>query len=243
MHSVIEFSSQQSHPGFDPNNCLLHDELASRFVATEYPRGKQLCSECEPAKGIFSICTGETKEYITSPGGKTAIVRILHPGDVVGLEAVLGDSTYETTVEAIEPTTAHFIPTREILSLMRSDENFRLAVARQLSNRCRCAYHEIRQFGLAVPARVARFLLDLTGRTELKPIKVTNLSVNLTREEIAQSIGSSRETVSRIVTFLQRKRWILINGKQWRIQNRQRLAAMAREQGGFATDKLSLYAA
>lgn len=192
-----------------------------------------MCFEGEPAAGIFGICSGQVKEYLTSALGKAAIIRIAGPGDVIGLEAVMGDSVYQATVEAIEPTTAYFITIRDLLSSMRSNEGFRLAITRQLSDRCRRAYKEIRQFGSAVPARVARFLLEQQETTQ-KRRSANRVRISLTREEIAQSIGSSRETVSRIVTFLQRRQWIQVNGKEWRIQNKRQLAAMATEQEAIA---------
>lgn len=245
MSLVIEFPSQISNfdPDFDLNTCLTGNELGSRLVPTEYSRGAQLCREGAPAAGIFVIRTGQAKEYLTSAAGKAAIVRILRPGDVLGLEAVMGDSIYEATVEAIESTTALFIPTRELLNSMRSDERFRLAVARQLSNRCRRIYHEIRQFGSAVVARVARFLLDQHRGSRLGNRRPDNLCIKLTREEIAQSIGVSRETVSRIVAALQRKGWILINGQHWQIRNGHQLAVLAKKQRESATKALSFSAA
>jgi len=269
MHSIIKFPSQRSDSDhdFDLNTCIVRGELGSRLVSTEYSRGTQLCSEGQPAGGIFSICTGQAKEYCISSIGKTAIIRIVDSGDIVGLDAVLGEGTYQATVEAIEPITAYFITTRDILSSMRSDESFRLALLRKLSHRCKSAYKEIRQFGSAVPARVARFLLDqhrttrkwdcesggskilnragrqhISRGTTSRRGRANHLRINLTREEIAQSVGTSRETVSRIVTFLQRKGWILVDGNHWQIQNGQQLAALAMQQRS-ATEDLSLYAA
>src|SRR5690348_13045691 len=97
FHRVIKRGSALS-------NCLMQAELGSRLVAAHYPHGTQLCSEGQRAAGIFSICKGQAKEYSTSAAGKAVITRIIKPGDVVGLEAVMGDSIYLATVETIEPT-------------------------------------------------------------------------------------------------------------------------------------------
>lgn len=229
MRLVKEFTSRKSNPSVNRSSGLktgfLPDELRLQLVPTEYEGGAQLCSEGQPAAGIFSICAGEAKEYFTSPIGKTAIIRIVKPGDVVGLEGVMGDSLYATTVEAIEPLAAYFIPTRELLSSMRSDENFRLAVTKRLSDVCRCAYNDIRQFDSGIPARFARFLLQ-REQESARYGKGSDMSINLTREEIAQTIGSTRETISRIVGFLRKKGWILVSGTKWKILNRTRLTAL-----------------
>ena len=112
MHSALAFPSQTFDPdyNFDLNTCLTQGELRSKLAPSEYFRGAQLCLEGEPAAGIFSICSGQAKEYLSSIAGKAAIIRIVQPGDIVGLEAVMGDSIYEATVEAIEPPQPFLFP-------------------------------------------------------------------------------------------------------------------------------------
>jgi CRP/FNR family transcriptional regulator, cyclic AMP receptor protein len=202
-------------------------DLRERVTPGSYPRLAQLCMEGYPAEGVFAISSGKVKEYVTSKQGKMVIVRIARAGDIIGLDAVIGDAVYGTSAETIEPVNASFISRRELLNSLRSDEHFRLMVAKQLSDGCRCAYKGIRRIALAtsVTARVAHFLLDwaqdsfaLDGRPCLR--------INLTHEEIGQVIGTSRETVSRIVSSFRRKGWIRVKGIQWTIENPASLAAL-----------------
>ncbi|MGE5321585.1 MAG: Crp/Fnr family transcriptional regulator [Actinomycetota bacterium] len=214
-------SRPESAPGLD------YFAICGRLLPICYPRGTQLCMEGHQADGVFALCDGRAKESVTSDRGKTAILRIAFPGDLIGLEAVIGNTTYTTTVETIDAARAYFINRRDLLGAIRCDESFRSAVAAQLSERCRRAYNDIRSFAFAqsVPARVAHFLLNWRqDGSNAKP--GPSLCMNLTHEEIGQAIGSTRETVSRIVSSFRRKGWIRITGIHWKIEDRDSLVAL-----------------
>jgi CRP/FNR family transcriptional regulator, cyclic AMP receptor protein len=205
-------------------------ELGTPFAPVNYSRGATLCLEGHPAAGAFCICTGRAKEYFISQHGKTAILRISMPGDLVGLEPMLAGTAYATTVEALEPTTAYFITRRDFQGLMRQDETFRIKVTEQLTKRCKSAYGRVRQAGFAasIAARLAHFLLGWS-RDKGAPDQ-TSIQTGLTHEEISQLIGSTRETVSRILTRFRRLGWIRTKGTQLQIVNEDSLSALAREQ-------------
>jgi CRP/FNR family cyclic AMP-dependent transcriptional regulator len=210
---------------------LTRHEPGAPYVPLHYSRGAQLCLEGHSASGIFRICTGRAKEYFTSQHGKTAILRISLPGDLIGLEPMIAGTAYATTVEAIESTTAYFITKRDFLGLMRQDETFRLRVAKQLSERCKGAYSSVRQLGFAasIPARVAHFLLRwVSDTTSVNGDQ--SIRIGLTHEEIGHMIGTVRETVSRTITSFRRRGWIRTSGAKLQIVKRGPLSALAKEQ-------------
>jgi CRP/FNR family cyclic AMP-dependent transcriptional regulator len=207
---------------------LRYGELRERLVPVSYPRGAHLYREGHPATGTFGVVTGAAKEYVTSPGGKTVLLRVLRSGDLLGLEAVIGGTAYVTSIKAIEPTTAYFLTRRDLLGSMRCNESFRVTVIQQLCERYRCAQSGMRRLRAAasVPARIAQFLLG--WRHDYLPGKTAPcIRINLTHEEIGQAIGTTRETVTRIVSSFRRKGWIHVNGGQWRIEDRASLADLA----------------
>lgn len=198
------------------------------WAALHYPRGAQLCTEGLSADGVFQIVQGRAKECFSSESGKTAILRIAGPGDLIGVEAVLSSGNYATTVQTLEPTKAYFIPRRDLLDALRRDEKFRAHVVQQLGTRCKTAYADIRRCALttSVSARLAQFLLGWNeDNTETEGGQ--SIRMSLTHEEIGQLLCISRETASRIISRFRRKGWIRTRGVQWRIQNRQALAALA----------------
>ena len=79
-------------------------DFGSIGVQANLPKGAMLFREDGPSHGVFVICTGQVKLSCTSREGRTLILKIAMPGDVLGLGAVISGSTYEVTAETIEPT-------------------------------------------------------------------------------------------------------------------------------------------
>jgi CRP/FNR family transcriptional regulator len=189
-----------------------------------YPKGAFLCLEGQMPRGIFILCNGRAKITASGADGKTIILGIAAPGEVLGLSAVLSSKPYEMTVETLEATQANFIGRNEFLEFMRKYPDVGMRVAQQLTHTCQAAFEEIRSLGLShsVPERFARLVLqwaetpsfarkDKTGETIMKVVS--------TQEEIAQMIGTSRETVSRIIADFKKKGLLRVKGATWTIPN------------------------
>jgi CRP/FNR family transcriptional regulator, cyclic AMP receptor protein len=104
-------------------------------------------------------------------------------------------------------------------------------VAKQLTHNCKCAYGEIRSLGLSnsVPEKLAKLILQWAERPLDLPVKKPQevaIRVTLTQEEIAQFIGTSRETVSRVLTGFRRRGWLRVKGATWTILNKRALEGM-----------------
>ena len=103
--------------------CDLSREALIRLQAIKatsvYPKGALLCLEGQPPRGIFVLCTGRAKLSTTSSEGKSMILRIAEPGEVLGLTAVVSGTPYEATVETLEPSQANFISQAEFLRFIQ----------------------------------------------------------------------------------------------------------------------------
>ena len=197
-----------------------------------YPKGALLCLEGQPPRGIFVLCTGKAKVSTTSADGKTIILRIAEPGEVLGLTSVMEGSPYEATIETLEPTQANFISHQDFIRFVNQYSEVGMKVAHQLTHNCKCAYDEIRSLGLShsVPQKVAKLLLKWSQQplasSSRKPHEIA-IRVTLTQEEIAQFAGTSRETVSRVLGDFKKKGWLRIKGATWFIANKPALEKMA----------------
>jgi len=202
--------------------------LQSIKATSVYPKGSLLCLEGQPPRGIFVLCTGRAKLSTTSSEGKSMILRIAEPGEVLGLTAVVSGTPYEATVETLETSQANFISQAEFLRFIQEHPDVGLRVARQLTHNCKCAYGEIRSLGLSnsVPEKLAKLILQWAQHplefASKKP-QETAIRVTLTQEEIAQLTGTSRETVSRVLGGFRKKGWLRVKGATWTIVNRQAL--------------------
>src|SRR5205807_10488245 len=148
-------------------------------------------------------CTGSAKLFTTSAEGKTIILLVAAPGEVLVLTAVMGDTSYEATVETLEPTQANFISRADFVKFLEEHSEVGLKVVQQLTHNCKCAYDEVRSLGLSnsAPEKIAKLLLGWAEHPldlpKKKPGEIA-MRVTLTQEEIAQFAGTSRETVSRV---------------------------------------------
>lgn len=189
-----------------------------------YPKGAFLCLEGQMPRGIFVLCNGRAKITASNADGKTIILGFAAPGEVLGLSAIVSNKPYEITVETMEPTQANFIGRTDFLEFMKKYPDVGMRVAQQLTHTCQAAFAEIRSLGLShsVPERFASLLLqwaevpsfsrkDSNGHTVLKVLS--------TQEEMAQMIGTSRETVSRIISEFKKDGLLQVKGASWTILN------------------------
>src|SRR6201998_3315298 len=136
--------------------------LASITSSAAYPKGATLFVEGQPARGVFILCNGRVKLSTSSADGKTLILRISEPGEVLGLPATVTGSSYELTADIIEPAQANFIARTDFLNFLRENGDAALRVAQQLGETYHLAISEMRTIGLSHSAtdKLARFVLE-----------------------------------------------------------------------------------
>jgi CRP/FNR family transcriptional regulator, cyclic AMP receptor protein len=207
-----------------PSDVQKLNEIKSTAV---YPKSALLFIEGQEPRGVFVLCTGKAKLFTSSSEGKTIITKISEPGDVLGLNATISHRPYEVTAEMIEPGQANFISRDALLQFLREHGEVALRVAEQLSRNYYTAYEEIRTLGLArSPAeKFAKVLLswkperpEANGSFQIK--------LALSHEEIAEMIGTTRETVSRLFSDFKKKELLQMKGSTLVIRNKPALEKM-----------------
>ncbi len=193
-----------------------------------YPRGSLLFVEGQSPRGVFILCNGKAKLFGASSSGKALIFRIADPGEIIGLPSTLSGKPYELTAEALEPIQANFIRRDDFLSFLRKYGDAALRVAQMLGEIYYATCREVRYLGLSSSAaeKLARFILDLKPARNSEPGK-TRVVLALTHEEVANMIGTSRETVSRLFTGLKSKEFVDIHGTTLTILNKEALEQLA----------------
>jgi CRP/FNR family cyclic AMP-dependent transcriptional regulator len=197
--------------------CNLSPPAVQRLSAItsgcSYPKGATLFVEGQSARGVFILCAGRVKLSTSSNDGRTLIVRISEPGEVLGLSASVTGRPYELTADVIEPTQVNFISRTDFLNFLREHGDVALRVAQQLGETYDAAVAEMRSIRLSHSAaqRLARFLLDWCanhgqGSTEIRA------KLTLTHEEIAEIIGASRETVTRLFAEFKKEQLLQVKG-------------------------------
>ncbi|HEX6502248.1 MAG TPA: Crp/Fnr family transcriptional regulator [Terriglobales bacterium] len=199
-------------------------ELESIKYASGYPQGAVLFVEGQPPRGVYIVCSGRVKLSTTSRDGKTLILRIAQGGEVLGLHATVSGKSYELTAETLQPCQLDFIKREEFLRFLQNHGDACLNAARHLSQNCHNAYEMIRSLGLShsVSEKMARLLLEWAsdGETTADGIRI---KVSLTHEEMAQLIGTSRETVTRVLGEFREKQLAQVRGSTLLIKNKAAL--------------------
>jgi len=189
-----------------------------------YLKGATLFVEGQQPRGVFIICNGKVKLSTSSADGKTLILRISEVGEVLGLAATVSGKPYQATADVLEPTQANYIPRNDFLNFLREHGEVAFRVAQQLSENYYHALSEMRTIGLSHSAaeKLARFILDWCAQHETKDGD-DKARLTLTYEEIAQMIGTSRETVTRIFADFKKKQLVEVRGSQVAVLDKEGL--------------------
>jgi CRP/FNR family cyclic AMP-dependent transcriptional regulator len=149
-------------------------------------------------------------------------------GEPLGLSAAVSGDMYEMTAETAMPCQVYFLDRKALLNLLQSHTEVGLHAAQSLSRDFQSAYRDIHELVLARSSagKLARLLLSCSPLQRERAEEV-RLRSAMTHEEMAQRIGSSRETVTRLLSDLKRKQLIRLDGATLVIRDRTALEALA----------------
>jgi len=219
-----------NRPGADFRLLLqaIHSSNISN-LSLVHPRGKVLFAEGEPGRGVFILRTGRAIVSISSSEGRLVILRIAQPGEVLGLSSVLRNTSYNTTVKTIESGRTDFIPRRELADLMEKSQPAARAISQILSRELAELTERARSLLLpqTANAKLARLLLEWGEQAGANNSRTIEIARTFTQEEIAQMICSSRETVTRMLAGLNRRRIIRVTSDSIVITDRAALQKIA----------------
>jgi CRP/FNR family transcriptional regulator len=217
--------------GSVPVNCKLLEIAGIERAAHSkvYPRGAVLFSEGQVVRGAYVLGTGSAKISICSADGRKLIMRIARPGDVLGLYAGLTGRPYEATAELLEPSRVSFVSRQSLVEMIASQDAFSQGVLQVFSQQFSELVDHTRLLLLSESAKekLARVILKWSRDFGELTSGEIRLQILLTQEEIAQVIGSSRETVTRLFSALKREQVIRFEAGTMVIRNRSALASLA----------------
>lgn len=212
--------------------CHLTPEAAKEFEAIRfssfYPAGSVLFFENEASRGIFLVCSGKVKLSVGSKGGKSLILQLARPGEILGLSASMSGVPYEVTAETLHPSQVAFIRREDFLRFVNRFPEAYQAVIRQLNFQYTESCEQLRTVGLSTSAhqKLARLFLHWSS-AEKQTTDLVRIKVPLTHEQIAECVGSTRETVTRTLGEFRDRHLVMFNGTTAMIPNRAALRAIS----------------
>jgi CRP/FNR family cyclic AMP-dependent transcriptional regulator len=203
------------------------DALSEASHKTVLPSGAILFVEGQVPRGMFTICSGRVNLSTTSREGKSLILKTAEAGEALGLSATVSGMGYEVTAETATPCLLSFIDRADYLELMETYGEIGIHTAQCLSRDFQSAHRDIHDLILtrSSSGKLARLLLSQFPQSEADS-EERNRFV-MTHEEIALRIGASRETVTRLLGRLRRKRLISLDGPNLTIRDREGLKDLA----------------
>jgi len=210
---------------FSPNVLRSLDGASYHSVM---PPGALLFVEGQSPRGVYVLCSGRVKLSTTSKEGKVLILKQAEAGEVLGLSAAISGSNYEMTAETTTACQVNFIGRQDLMALLQTECEVGVRAAQSLSREFQGAYRDIHDLVLARSSsgKLARLLLSCAPQSQRSEEEL-RLRSTMTHEEMAQRIGSSRETVTRLLSHLKKKRLIRLEGATLVIRDRNGLEALA----------------
>lgn len=198
------------------------ERLARVCRTRECEKGEVLFSEGEEAHGFYITVSGRVKIYKLSPEGKERILHIVQPGGTFAEAAIFGNGLYPAYAEPLERSTFLFFPKRQFLNLLHEHSQIAINMIGGLSQFLRQFATQIEELTFKdVPARLARYLLELTGDES------DRVRLPISKTQLASNLGTVSETLSRTFRKMADEGLLEVDGKTIEILDRDRLEDLA----------------
>lgn len=191
-------------------------------VRKDFRKGQVIFSEGDPSRGFYVVASGAVKIGRIARNGRERVLHIVEAGDTFA-EAAMFMERYPATAEALRATTTVFVEKNGFKQLLARDPKLSFKIIGTLVRWLTVLRDALTDLTLKeVPARFASYVLSLP----VVPGHPIEMSVSKTA--VAQVIGTTKETLSRLLARLARRRILIYRGNQLRILNATVLAAIAR---------------
>ncbi|ACL70565.1 Crp/Fnr family transcriptional regulator [Halothermothrix orenii] len=197
--------SYRSIPLFSGLNDEQLDLLKSITNKRRYKAGEILFFEGDKPDAFYIVVEGEIQIIKVSYDGKEKILEVMGPGDFFGEMAIIDSKGRSATARVIRDSSLLVVGNQEFLNLVREYPFIALKIIGELSRRLRQANQDIESLAfLDVETRLKKFFRRMTGEIRDNGEAVV-IDRNITHQDIARFIGTSRETVTRIINKLKDK--------------------------------------
>jgi CRP/FNR family transcriptional regulator len=196
------------------------------YSTRKVKRGEDLYLANDKFQSIYAVRTGSFKTVVRHPDGREQVTGFQLLGDTLGLDGICaGQHTCDAI--ALEDSCVCVIPFRLLEEMCRDTEVMQHHVHRMMSSEIVRESQIMMLLGtMSAEQRVAAFLLNLSQRMRKRGYSSAEFNLRMTREELGSFLGMKLETVSRMLSKLQRDGIVETNAKQIRIVDFERLAGI-----------------
>ncbi|MCF7935705.1 MAG: Crp/Fnr family transcriptional regulator [Synergistales bacterium] len=203
--------------------------IAEIAVPRRFRRGERIFSEGDEGEGFYVVLEGKVKVFRLSSEGKEVILHFCHRGDNFGQVAMYAGNDYPADAEALSDTRLLFFERESFIQHIKEEPTLALGMLAALSVRLREFTQQVENLALKeVPARIATYILYLAEKQQ----NWSRVQMDSTQNQLSRMIGTTPETLSRLMTRLEETGVIAVSRSTIAIRDWRRLQSLSER--GFA---------
>ncbi len=188
------------------------DEIIDR--GKPLPKGHNLSVQGDKFRSVFAIKTGSVKTYTTSCDGEERITGFYFPGDLIGLNAI-DTGICQDSIKVLETSTVCQVDFEQLDNLSAGMPKLRRQILKTMSKEICNEQHMLELLAnKSADERLATFLLRLSNRFKARGFSESRFRLSMSRNEIGNYLGLTVETVSRVLTRLQKSNFLVVENKE-----------------------------
>ncbi len=200
------------------------NKAVSEFTRVRSLQPGEMVTADEMSQSVFLVASGRVQLHRTTRDGRGFVIATLGPGSIFGEESLLGGQGPDTSAVALEPCTIWVMPGQEALDFSTNDAMFGFGLMQAMGQRVMEAENRLEQVAYStIASRLAALLLDLSSNDPQG-------AVHATHQELAQMLGTWRETISKTLQDFRLKGWVSSGRRHLRILDRE---SLEEEAGGL----------
>ncbi len=214
-------------PGFSVLSEDQLEEISRIMISQKFQKGGIIFSQGTESNGFYIVIVGRVKIFQTSSNGKEHIMHIAGPGDSFGQVAVFSGRAFPASAQALVDSRLLFLPKAKFVNLISKTPSLAMSMLAVLSKRLRELTIHIERLTLKeAPGRLAAYLAHLAGG---KTTPKSTVTLNITKVQLSSLLGTTPETLSRILARMMDSGVIEVKNRDIRILDHTRLAKLAEE--------------
>jgi CRP/FNR family transcriptional regulator len=203
------------------------DSINDEKVCTPYKKGQVIFHEGARPLGIYCVNRGKIKLVKLGEDGKEQILRLIKPGDLMGYRALLSGDRYSASAVVMEDSGICFIPKELFMGVLQKDGVLSMEIMKLLSDDLRKAETNITHLAQKpVRERLAEALLFIKETYGFE-VDGKTIDLKITREELANIVGTATETTIRLLSELKNEGVLQLDGKKIAVLNLAKLVRIA----------------
>ena len=199
-----------------------YDWFQSSKKSLDFQKGDVIFEDGEFPKGVYFIKVGTAKLSKSGAYGKDQILRFIKEGDIIGYRSLLCGETFQAKAEAMTDVVAIFLPAEVFVHLLEVDSQMAYSMLQKIAYELGESSNTITFLAQkTVRERLAEILLLLEQKLGTDPEGF--IKISLTREEIANIIGTATESAIRLISEFKSDKLIEVDGRNFKILNHDKL--------------------